>query len=236
MPAAPLPENETDRLADLRNYRILNTPAEDSYDHLTQLAAYLCQTPVALISLVDEHRQWFKSICGLTISETSRKQAFCGYTILDNVPLIIEDATTDSRVSDNLLVQSEPKIRFYAGIPLTSPQGYNLGSLCVIDFVPKRLHPKQIDGLKTLAFQVVHLLEAKLFSEKVAHYTQALEKAHAEALQANQAKSQFLAMVSHDIRTPLYGIVGTLDLLADSSLSAQQQQYVATANTSAQML
>ena len=236
MPAAPIPENDIDRLAELRRYAILDTPPEDSFDDLTRLAAYICQTPVSLVSFVDERRQWFKSNCGLDTSETPREYAFCGYTILDQTPFLIEDATVDARVKDNPLVQAEPKIRFYAGIPLTSPHGHNLGSLCVIDFVPRRLTQSQIDGLKTLAAQVVRLLETRLFSEKITHYTHALEKAHDQALHANQAKSQFLATISHDIRTPLHGIVGALELLADSQLSSQQQQYLTIADISAQIL
>ena len=236
MTAAPIPKNDADRLADLHYYRILDTPSEESFDELTRLAAYICQTPVSLISLVDKHRQWFKSVCGLDISETPRQQAFCNYTIANDTPFIVEDATTDTRVQDNPLVLSDPKIRFYAGVPLISPRGYQLGSLCVIDFVPRKLNQSQIDGLKTLASQVMYLLEARLFSEKITHYTNVLEDAHFQALEANQAKSQFLAMISHDIRTPLHGIIGALDLLSDSQLSQQQQQYVATANTSAQIL
>lgn len=236
MPAAPIPKNDADRLAELHYYRIVDTPSEASFDELTRLAAYICQSPVSLISLVDEHRQWFKSVCGLDIRETPRKQAFCGYTILGNAPFIVEDATIDVRVKDNPLVLSDPKIRFYAGIPLVSPRGHALGSLCVIDFVPKKLNQSQIDGLKTLASQVMQLLEARLFSERITHYTAVLEDAHFQALKANQAKSQFLAMISHDIRTPLHGIIAALDLLSDSQLSSQQQKYVATANTSAQIL
>ncbi|MEM8613177.1 MAG: response regulator [Cyanobacteria bacterium P01_H01_bin.105] len=236
MPSAPIPKNDADRLADLHSYRILDTPPEESFDDLTRLAAYICQAPISLISLVDKHRQWFKSACGIDLSEEPRRQAFCGYTILDNVPMIVEDATVDDRVKDNPLVLDEPKIRFYAGIPLTSPRGYNLGSLCVVDFVPKQLNQSQLDGLKTLASQVMHLLEARLFSEKITHYTNVLEDAHFQALEASQAKSQFLAMISHDIRTPLHGIIGALDLLTDSQLSSQQEDYVATANVSAQVL
>lgn len=236
MPAAPIPENDDDRLADLHYYRILDTPPEESFNELTRLAAYLCQTPVSLISLVDKHRQWAKAACGFEASETPRQQAFCSYTVLGNIPFIVEDATIDARVKDNPFVQTEPKIRFYAGIPLISPRGYSIGSLCVIDFVPKTLNKNQIDGLKTLASQVMYLLESRLFSEKITHYTTVLEDAHFQALEANQAKSQFLAMISHDIRTPLHGIIGALDLLSDSGLSRQQQQYVTTANISAQIL
>ncbi|NEZ58379.1 response regulator [Leptolyngbyaceae cyanobacterium CCMR0082] len=236
MPAAPIPKNDADRLADLSYYRILDTPSEASFDQLTRLAGYICQTPVSLISLVDKHRQWFKSVCGLDINQTPRQQAFCGYTVLGKVPFIVEDATADERVKDNPLVLGNPKIRFYAGIPLVTPRGHNLGSLCVIDFVPRKLNQHQIDGLKTLASQVMYLLEARLFSEKITHYTSVLEEAHFQALEANQAKSQFLAMISHDIRTPLHGIIGALDLLSDTQLSLEQQQYVDTANTSAQIL
>lgn len=236
MPAAPIPNNDADRLADLHYYRILDTPSEESFDELTRLAAYICQTPVSLISLVDKHRQWFKSVCGLDISEMPRQQAFCGYTLTAKAPFIVEDATMDDRFKDNTLVLGDPKIRFYAGIPLISPRGYCLGSLCVIDYVPRKLEKNQTDGLKTLASQVMYLLETRLFSEKITSYTHVLEDAHFQALEANQAKSQFLAMISHDIRTPLHGIIGALDLLSDSRLLPQQQQYVATANTSAQLL
>ena len=236
MPAAPIPKNDADRLAELHYYRILDTPAEASFDELTQLAAYICQAPVSLISLVDKHRQWFKSVCGIDISENPRQYAFCGYTILGNTPFVIEDAIIDARVKDNPQVLGDPQIRFYAGIPLMSPRGHALGSLCVVDFVPKKLNQSQINGLKTLASQVMQLLESRLFSEKITHYTNVLEDAHFQALKANQAKSQFLAMISHDIRTPLHGIIAALDLLSDSQLSSQQQNYVATANISAQIL
>lgn len=114
MPAAPISKNDADRLADLSYYRILDTPSEASFDQLTRLAGYICQAPVSLISLVDKHRQWFKSVCGLNINQTPRQQAFCGYTILGKSPFIVEDATTDDRVKDNPLVLSDPKIRFYA--------------------------------------------------------------------------------------------------------------------------
>ena len=236
MPAAPIPKNDIDRLAELRRYSILDSPSEETFDELTRLAAYICQTPVSLVSLVDEQRQWFKSNCGLNTSETPREYAFCGYTILGSAPFIVEDANVDGRVRDNPLVRADPKIRFYAGAPLISPRGYSLGSLCVIDFVPRRLTQAQIDSLKTLAAQVVRLLETRLFSDKITHYTHALEKAHRQAVQASQAKSQFLATISHDIRTPLHGIVGALELLSDSLLSSQQRQYVKTADISAQML
>ena len=106
MPAAPIPDKDPDRLAELRRYAILDTPPEESFDELTRLAAYICQTPVSLVSFVDEHRQWFKSNFGLNTSETAREYAFCGYTILDEKLCIVEDATVDARVKDNPLVQN----------------------------------------------------------------------------------------------------------------------------------
>ncbi|NEP20464.1 MAG: GAF domain-containing protein, partial [Leptolyngbya sp. SIO4C1] len=167
MPVAPFPANETFRLAELQRYAVLDTAAETAFDELAELAAHICQAPVSLVSLIDEHRQWFKSRYGLALTETPRDRAFCGYTILGDRPFIIEDATADARVSDNPLVIDDPHIRFYAGVPLTSPRGYNLGSLCIIDFVPRTLDSAQLKGLKTLAHQVMLLLEARLYAERI---------------------------------------------------------------------
>jgi PAS domain S-box-containing protein len=150
-----LPKKEAERLAALRGLGILDTPPELAYDELSALAAYICQTPIALISLVDEDRQWFKSRVGLTARETPRDVAFCAHTILEPDLMVVRDATADERFANNPLVTSPPRIRFYAGAPLVTPEGHALGTLCVIDYQPRDLTAEQARALRALSHQVV---------------------------------------------------------------------------------
>lgn len=162
MEIACLPEYEVERIEALRRYEILDTPAESVFDSIVELAAYLCRTPVAAISLVDEQRQWFKASTGLNMRETSRDVAFCAHAILQDEPLLVPDARQDVRFADNPLVTASPNIRFYAGVPLVTPDGYPLGTLCVIDYVPRELERQQLDALQTLAVQVMAQMELRL--------------------------------------------------------------------------
>src|SRR3712207_2859767 len=130
---APLPENEHSRLETLRRYGILDTDHEEAFDDIARLAANICQTPTALVSFVDSDRQWFKSHIGFPQRQTSRDLSFCAHAILQPGPLVVRDAFDDDRFRDNPLVFSAPYIRFYAGSPLTSAEGFNLGTLCVLD-------------------------------------------------------------------------------------------------------
>ncbi|HEY9901811.1 MAG TPA: adenylate/guanylate cyclase domain-containing protein [Candidatus Sericytochromatia bacterium] len=158
---APIPENEATRLKALRQLQILDSPPEAGFDDLTRLAALLCGTPTALVSLVDANRQWFKSKVGIEASETPRCVAFCAHTILQPDILIIPDALADKRFATNPLVTNPPHIRFYAGVPLITGEGQALGSLCVIDYVPRKLEPYQVEALQALGRQVVVQLELR---------------------------------------------------------------------------
>jgi len=154
--------NEQQRLAALQAYQILDTASEQDYDELTELAAAICGTPIALISLVDEKRQWFKSHKGLDVTETERSQSFCAHAILEpNELMEIEDAHLDNRFKDNPLVTGNPNIVFYAGMPLVDAEGYALGSLCVIDTQPRKLNDSQQRALKTLSKQVINRLRLR---------------------------------------------------------------------------
>ncbi|MGQ9865555.1 MAG: PAS domain S-box protein, partial [Pseudanabaenaceae cyanobacterium] len=165
---APLPTNEAIRLIALKQCNVLDTPPEPEFDDLVQAAAALCEVPVALISLVDETRQWFKAKLGLTPSETPRDVAFCAHAILQSDVMVVEDARQDPRFADNPLVTGEPWIRFYAGVPLTTTANLNLGTLCVIDFVPRTLTSERLVGLQALARQVTRQLERRRRSHSAA--------------------------------------------------------------------
>lgn len=155
-----IPADEQSRLESLWALRVLDTSAEERFDRLTRLARRLFDVPIALVSLVDEQRQWFKSRAGLDVSETPRDVAFCGHTILDDVPLVVPDAREDERFFDNPLVCSEPNVRFYVGVPLKAPNGQRIGALCLMDRRPRRFEDDDLLALKDLAAIVEHELAA----------------------------------------------------------------------------
>jgi PAS domain S-box-containing protein len=190
---APVPVNEQERLKALRGSGILDTAPERSYDQITELAAGICGAPVAILSLIDSDRQWFKSKIGIAVTETPRDIAFCAHTILDRDLLVVPDATADQRFLDNPLVTSEPHIRFYAGAPLITPEGHALGTLCVLDYVPRQLSAQQREALRVLSSQAVAQIELRKTKTELENAESSAESAF-EALRASEEfKSRLLA-------------------------------------------
>jgi GAF domain-containing protein len=175
---ADTPGNEAERLAALKEYHVLDTADEQVYDDITVLASGICNVPIALISLVDESRQWFKAKVGLAERETARDVAFCAHAILHPQPLIVNDAAKDERFAESALVKSAPFIRFYAGYPLVNPEGFALGTLCVIDHKPHRLSAKQARLMQLLSRQVMAFLELRRNSTQLAHALEHVKVLH----------------------------------------------------------
>ena len=196
-----IPNNEDRRLKALDTYKILDTLPEEEYDALTKIAAEICGTPIALVTLVDDTRQWFKSHHGLNATETPRDLAFCAHTI--NTPdelFIIPDATKDKRFYDNPLTTDDPHVIFYAGAPLNSKEGYSLGTICVIDTKPREgLTDSQKESLKALANQVISQFELRKKNSL-------LESLNDEILKKNVQLNQFAYRLTHDLKVPIQGV------------------------------
>ncbi len=159
---APQASNEQERLLELMRYEVLHTQYEEDFDQIVKLASSICQTPISTITLLDIHKQWFKAKTGIDNTDGDRDTSFCGHAILQSDILEVKDALTDERFHDNPLVLNDPKIRFYAGYPLVSPAGYALGTLCVIDSVPRSLTEEQKYTLRILGNQVMKMFELRL--------------------------------------------------------------------------
>lgn len=190
--SAPVHEKEQERVKALEGYELLDTSAEPELDELTELAALVCETPISLISLVTADRQWFKSKLGLQMSEAPRTIAFCHYAIHQTGIFEVMDASTDSRFLDNPLVRENPNIRFYAGAPLVTKDGHQLGTLCVIDTEPKILSEEQRSALRVLARQVMlHFELRRLRLEREKERAQ-LEQAHRQVKETQQILKEHL--------------------------------------------
>jgi len=160
---APIPSDEPQRMQVLREYGVLDTPPEPVYDDIAHVAAGVCETPIALITLVDGKRNWFKSKIGIPeeLTESPRDISFCGHAIMDREIFEVTDAVIDDRFADNPLVSQQPHIRYYAGAPLITPDGYRLGTICAIDLRPRRLSEAQRDTLRALSRLVMRQLDRR---------------------------------------------------------------------------
>ena len=195
-------ETEADRLAALRRYRILDTHPERAFDDLALLASHICGTPMALITLVDEHRQWFKARVNVPVTETSRAVSFCAHAIQQRDVFVVPDALKDARFRDNPQVTGEPHIRFYAGAPIVTPDGHALGTLCVVDRTPRTLTREQLQALEALRRQVEAQMELRLNLME-------LEKALAERDRAEAEQTALIGELraAHDNVRRLSGLM-----------------------------
>lgn len=231
---AAIPANERERLKTLRHYKILDTPPEMTYDDLTLLASEICGTPIAAVSLIDEDRQWFKSKLGLDVSETPRDVAFCAHAILNGKEsLIVEDATKDERFSDSTLVTGSPGVRFYAGTPLVMSDGNAVGTLCVVDRVPRKITEGQRRALEVLGREVVAQMELRRSHHVLESTVLTLARTESELRQTQQEqldlKDKFISHVSHELRSPLTPIYQFATILLDEiagPVNQQQRDYL----------
>ena len=245
MSSPPIPANDVARVAALRALGILDTPPEPNYDDLTRLAAQICQVPIALISLVDADRQWFKARVGLDPAETPRELSFCAHAIAEPQTdvFVVPDASADPRFAANALVTGAPHIRFYAGTPLVTHDGWALGTLCVIDRVPRQLTPDQLHALTTLRRHILDALELRRIIARqntvIADLDETrrhLDVARRTAEEATRAKAEFLATMNHEIRTPMNAVIGMTTLLRDTPLSPEQRDSVDVIQSSGEHL
>ncbi|MEM0518775.1 sensor histidine kinase [Aequorivita flava] len=227
-----IPENEAARLAELKRYDLLDTLSEENFDNITSLIAAICEVPISLITLLDSERNFFKSHFGLDFNESPRNISFCGHAIMQEEDIfIIEDATKDERFYDNPLVL-EANAQFYAGVPLINHNGYKLGTLCVFDHKPRQLTEIQITSLKSLAKQVVNLLELRKKNKRLVEYQKELQS-------RNERLTTFAHVVSHDLKSPLANIISLTRMLTeenDQNLSEDSELYLSYIEESSQTL
>ena len=219
MPSAPLPSNEPERLAALRDLEILDSATEPQFDALVHAASAIADTPISLVSLVDEDRQWFKAGMGLgDVRQTDRCDAFCAHTILQSGAMEIQDTLLDERFATNALVLGEPKIRFYCGVAIHLTCGSRVGTLCVIDQVPRAMTQTQLDTLAHLAMVTASALEGRKASLDLIRQTSALRssesslaRANLSLQHANEDLRSFVHVASHDLKAPLVTIQRLVD-------------------------
>jgi len=198
MVAAPMPVNEQKRLQALYNLELLDTPYEEEFEEIVRIASRICNTPISTVTLIDSSRQWFKSKLGLSDPETGRDVSFCGHAIMDDKIFEVPNALADERFFDNPFVTGMPNIRFYAGMPLVTQRGYKIGTLCVIDRIPRNLDPEQVESLETLARQVMRIIELRVKVKELNELT--------------NVKNKIISIIGHDVRNPLGSVKNILQM------------------------
>lgn len=210
-----IPSDDQRRLRELYRYEVLDTLYEEEFNDVVKLAATICRTPIALISLIDAKRQWFKAKVGIEATEFPRDISFCGHTIMAEAHFFeITDTTTDERFADNPLVVGEPYIRFYAGVPLVSLNGFKMGTISVLDTKPGELNAEQIYTLQSLARQVVKLLDQNLLYKQ-------LEQQSIKLQQQMELQNRILSIIAHDVRNPIGAVKSIIELNARKIVSQQ---------------
>lgn len=200
MIAAPIPANEQKRLQELYSLELLDTSYEEEFDEIVRIASKICNAPMSIVTLLDSQRQWFKAKVGMEDNETGRDVSFCGHAIMGDGVMEIPNALDDERFHDNPLVTGAPSIRFYAGMPLVTQRGYKIGTLCVIDTVPRNLDEDQLESLQTLAKQVMRIIELRVKVRELNELT--------------NIKNKIISIIGHDVRNPLASIKNILDMNA----------------------
>lgn len=210
MIVAKIPDSEPERLKELYKYELLDTVYEREFDEIVSLASKICNVPISLITLVDMNRQWFKAKKGLEITETTRDISFCSHAILDDKMFEVKDAALDERFFDNPLVQEEPKIRYYGGMPLITTSGFRIGTLCVIDRIPRELDEEQTFALKVLSSQVMTMFELRARNKELSKVMDVLHRS--------------MAIMAHDIRGPLSSLKSVIDFKNEGFFSEEEAQ------------
>ena len=214
--------NAVERVNELIEYQIMDTEEEADFNEIVELASKICGAPTSLITLLDHHRQWFKAKIGMTDTETPIEFAFCKHAIEQEKVFIVEDATKDNRFSGNPYVTGDTSIRFYAGMPLQTPRGINIGTLCVIDKKPRTISVDQQEALRILGHQVVKLFElnrAKI-SQEAANKT--LQESRDSLQKLVKFRDRVFSIISHDLRGPIGSIGQVLDLFNTGMITADE--------------
>ncbi len=222
MKSALTPADEPERIQELYRYDVLHTQSEEDFDEIVKLACSICNAPISRITLIDSYKQWHKAKVGLSSSEDDRNISFCAHAILENGLMLVPDARADIRFHDNPLVTTNPNIRFYAGMPLVSANGFKIGTLCVIDRVPRNLTEDQAFALKVLAKQVIKLFELRLRNREIDSTNTLLERQKKQLGELSAIQNKIISIVAHDVRGPVSSLKNIIELRRENTITTEE--------------